>query len=246
MKAYKIGKELINSSWYQNAQEASYKEKKKAPSRTEIINHLLSIYEGATRYLEIGVRNPDDNFAHISATEKYSVDPGVEFEANPVDFPVTSDAFFDALNKSEVLSSDIRFDVIFIDGLHTAEQVDRDVSNALKYTKENGFIVLHDCNPPTEWHARETFQFKQSPAGSRWNGTTWKAFLKWRHEQSLYSCCVDCDWGVGILSKAQDVGAPLDKINQNPFYEFAVLSNNRKDFLNLISFSELQAKLQHD
>ena len=60
-------------------------------------------------YLEIGVRNPQHNFNHIKANKKYSVDPGVEFKSNPVDFKITSDVFFLKLSRSEVLSNKITF-----------------------------------------------------------------------------------------------------------------------------------------
>src|SRR5690606_27460848 len=106
----------------------------------------------ATRYLEIGVRNPQANFDKIRASEKYGVDPGIEFEDNPVNFKMTSDAFFAQLSAGECLSPEIRFDVIFIDGLHTADQVERDIRNSLRYLADTGFVVAHDCNPPTEYH----------------------------------------------------------------------------------------------
>ena len=122
----------------------------KKPSRTEIINYLLSQASGETAYLEIGVRNPDDNFSQIIANKKYSVDPGIEFKENPVGYKITSDEFFELLSDNRILSSAIKFDLILIDGLHLAEQVDRDITNSMKYIKDDGFIVLHDCNPPTE------------------------------------------------------------------------------------------------
>ena len=59
------------------------------------------------------------NFNKIKATKKYSVDPGIEFKENPVDFKMTSDVFL-KLSTNQVLSNDIEFDVIFIDGLHLA------------------------------------------------------------------------------------------------------------------------------
>ena len=134
----------------------NHRESLKRPSRTQVINFLLSLSHEDTHYLEIGVRNPKDNYDHIKATTKYSVDPGIEFKENPVDFQLTSDDFFKKLSANEILSNDIQFDVIFIDGLHLAEQVDKDIYNALKYIKSDGFIVLHDCSPPSEWHARES------------------------------------------------------------------------------------------
>ena len=188
--------------------------------------------------MEIGVRNPGDNYNHINADTKYSVDPGLEYKASSIDFKMTSDSFFDKLNNNEILSKDIKFDVIFIDGLHLAEQVDLDIKNALDYIKDDGFIVLHDCNPPTEWHAREDYDYKNSPAQGYWNGTTWKAFLKSRFNPNLNSCCIDTDWGVGILSKKHPIGDSIK--NTNPFYEYKVFDKNRKSSLNLISFDELK------
>jgi hypothetical protein len=220
---------------------ATKREKAKTPSRTQIINFLLQRFDRDTVYLEVGVCNPAKNYDKISAATKYSVDPGLEFVANPVDFPLNSDVFFEQLATGEILSADQRFDVIFIDGLHLAEQVDRDVANALRFIREDGFLVLHDCNPPTAWHAREDYHNFQTPAGITWNGTTWKAFLKWRGMAGLQSCCIDSDWGVGILSKTRPLGPPTTV--RNPFYEFSVLDRQRQESLNLIDFATLQDRL---
>ncbi|ALJ04970.1 hypothetical protein APS56_07460 [Pseudalgibacter alginicilyticus] len=232
------GKEFLNSPIFIEGQKRTKIELEKPHSRTEVINFLLSLFNEETTYLEIGVRNPDHNFNHIKATTKYSVDPGLEFEENPVDFKMTSDVFFEKLNSNQVLSSNIKFNVVFIDGLHYAEQVNKDIKNALDFITEDGFIVLHDCNPPTEWHARETFGFFKTPAKGYWNGTTWKAFLKWRFNPSVYSCCVDTNWGVGILSKTHNIGKSISATN--PFYEYYLLEENRKDYLNLIDFDSLK------
>jgi hypothetical protein len=235
------GKELLNCPVFEEGQEKTKIEVAKKPFRTDIINYLLSLCHQKTTYLEIGVRDPRDNYNHIIADTKYSVDPGVEFEENPVDFKMTSDGFFEKLNQNQILTSDIKFDVIFIDGLHLADQVDKDIENALNYIKDDGFIVLHDCNPPTEWHARETFEFLKTPAKGRWNGTTWKAFLKWRSNPAVNSCCIDTDWGVGILSKTQPLGKAIKATNL--FYEFHDMDKNRKSNMNLMDFDRLKAVL---
>ena len=39
------------------------------------------------------------------------------------------------------------FDCVFIDGLHTYNQVKKDIHNSLKYLNINGIIMLHDCLP---------------------------------------------------------------------------------------------------
>jgi methyltransferase family protein len=241
IKYFKKGRHLLKSPQYIDGQKKNSLEKRKTPSRTVIINYLLSLLSRETTYLEIGVRNPEHNFNHINATQKYSVNPGVEFEANPVDFNVTSDDFFKQLKENKLLSPEIMFDVIFIDGLHLAEQVDRDIKNAMEYIKDDGFIVLHDCNPPTEWHARTDFNYIHTPAYRSWNGTTWKAFLKWRFNPNVNSCCINSDWGVGILSKNQKIGAPITQ--ENEFYEYSELENNRVKLLNLISFEDFKQRI---
>lgn len=229
---------FLSDPYHRDTQIKNNLEISKGPPRTEIINFLLSLSQENTNYLEIGVRNPDDNYNHIKAGTKYSVDPGVEFKNNPVNFKMTSDEFFQKLSAKEILTNEIKFDVIFIDGLHLAPQVDRDIKNAVDYIKENGFIVLHDCNPPSEWHARETFKYKKSPAKRYWNGTTWKAFLKWRFNPSINSCCIDTDFGVGILSKNNLIGKSIESVN--PFFEYGLLEANRKEYLNLIDFETLK------
>lgn len=151
--------------------------------------------------MEIGVRFPEENFIKIQANTKYGVDPGIENKENPVDFKLTSDDFFNQLRNGKILNPQFKFDVIFIDGLHLADQVDRDIINSLEFIHNDGFIVLHDCNPPTEFHALESHDYKLSPAKGYWNGTTWKAFFKWRQNNSVFSCCIDTDWGIEFYQK---------------------------------------------
>ncbi len=236
---YVSGRDMLNDSAYLEGKKKGGVEIEKTPSRTEIINFILSTFKRNTSYLEIGVRDPASNFNHIKANKKYSVDPGIDFKENPVDFKLTSDEFFEKIQKGEILSSNIKVDLIFIDGLHLADQVDKDIFNALNFISDDGFIVLHECNPPTEWHAGSAHSYRHSSAGSQWNGATWKAFLKWRSDPSIYSCCIDSDWGVGIISKSHLIGQYLDKNLE--FYDYSELENNREEYLNLTSFDEFKA-----
>jgi len=240
---YLLGKTILNDTHFLKVQEQSEKERLKRPTRTDVINFLLSQIQTDSKYLEIGVRNPEDNFNLVNADKKYSVDPGIEFKSNPVDFPYTSDDFFFKLSNNEILDSDLRFDVIFIDGLHLAEQVDRDIKNSLRYIKDGGFIVLHDCNPPTEWHARELYDYFHTPAQGYWNGTTWKAFMKWRFDKSVNSCCINSDWGIGVLSKNRTVGVSIEPVNS--FFEFNTFSKNRKYYLNLMDFETFKTLISN-
>lgn len=236
---YNWGGRFLNDPYHIENKKLNKIEFDKQPLRSDIINFLLKHLNRDTSYLEIGVRNPDDNYNKILAAKKYSVDPGIEFKENPVDFKMTSDIFFSKIKSGEILKKNMKFDVIFIDGLHLAEQVEKDIINSLNYITDDGFIVLHDCNPPSEWHARETHKYEISPAMQNWNGTTWKAFCRYRSMNHFSSCCIDTDWGVGILSKKNIFGEKT-KI-ENPYYEFHVLQAHRKEILNLMSFDQFKS-----
>ena len=233
---YKLGKKFYDDPIFLIARDKSTIETNSKYKRTDVINRILSSRTKPTYYLEIGVRNPEDNFSLIKSSYKFSVDPGLEAEINKADFKFTSDEFFEKLLEGKILSPKMMFDVIFIDGLHLANQVERDIDNSLKFIKEDGFIILHDVNPPTEWHARENYMFFNSPARGAWNGTVWKSFLNKRFDNKLKSCCIDADWGIGIISKNHNIGNPIERLNY--FFEYNDFDKNRKKYLNLISFDE--------
>ena len=233
---YQLGKRFYNDSTFSSVSQLSHGEMAKSTKRYDVIN-FLSGKISAQNYLEIGVRNPEDNFNLVNIKNKYAVDPGFEFGPNPVDFKMISDDFFLQLSENKLsIRNDIKFDIIFIDGLHLAYQVEKDIFNSIQFLSEDGFIVLHDCNPPTEYHARETYHFKNSPADGFWNGTTWKAFVKAR--TIYYSCCIDSDWGIGILSKKNRIGFNILANNENPYFDFNVFNNGRSEQLNLLSFGQ--------
>jgi hypothetical protein len=203
--------------------------------RFDIINLLIKKHN-FKKYLEIGVCNPDECFNLIECEDKDSVDPGVEFTDNPVKYPFTSDDFFDRLNKGETdKPSGYKWDIIFIDGLHISHQVEKDILNSLDHLSEEGIIVLHDCNPPEMWFAREDLILDGIPRA--WNGTVWKSVYKLRATRpDLFVCTVDTDWGVGIVKRGGQICCDFD----NSFFEYRVFESNRKDHLNLISVEEFK------
>jgi hypothetical protein len=204
-------------------------------NRIQIINHLIQKY-GYKNYLEIGVHTKSLCFDHIIAEHKTSVDPGYENTKEEYDFKMESDVFFDQFRAGRTeFPKDHKWDIIFIDGLHLADQVERDILNSLKHLSPNGTVVMHDCNPSHELIARE----KPSPQGysvpNEWCGTVWKAFYKFRSLVTGISMwCVEDDYGVGIIQFGEQKLAPFD----NPFYEYEVFNKNRKEYLNLISPEE--------
>jgi hypothetical protein len=201
-------------------------------TRTDILNQLIKKHK-FKHYLEIGVRNPDHNFNKINIKYKIAVDPNPLKKSNNI-IVKTSDDFF------KHLSHDLRFDIIFIDGLHLEEQVDKDIENSLKHLNKNGFIVLHDCNPLKEKHQRENFEVLEGPKRFPvWNGTVWKSIAKLRMSRiDLEINVVDDDWGVGIINKTNIPQELFPKSELN--YKFLV--ENRKDLLNLINKDEFNNK----
>jgi hypothetical protein len=187
-------------------------------NRTDIINNLIENF-GYKTYLEIGVRDCRSNFNKINCDIKTGVDP------DPLNTPIdhvisiqTSDDFF----KSNML----KYDIVFIDGLHEYQQALRDITNSLMFLKPGGSIVVHDCNPPTEWHQRDAIEYD---GGGAWNGTVWKAFVDKRSDRHLSMYVIDCDWGVGVIQK----GAQSPIVVQEEDLTYANLDINRRDWLNL-------------
>ena len=193
-------------------------------TRTDILNYLVEKYKYTT-YLEIGVRNPTSgNFNNVKIKNKLGVDPNPITNQKNI-FVGTSDFFF-MKNKST-------FDLIFIDGLHLENQVDKDIMNSLNCLNEGGMILLHDCNPPTENHQRENYCVDgKYPA---WNGTVWKSFAKLRMTRpDLEMCVIDTDWGVGVIRNGSQELFPSESININEL-NYELLEKNRTELLNLIS-----------
>lgn len=240
-EVYKVGLQFYKDPHYLECQRIYEEQRNCVIKRTDVINFVLTFFK-ESRYLEIGVRNPNHNFNLINCQNKYSVDPGIEFGSNPVDFNMTSDDFFNELKSGNILSSTTKFDVIFIDGMHLANQVEKDIENSLEFLSDKGFIILHDCNPPTEFHASENYNFKLSPSRGAWNGTVWKAFTKIRNRNDLNSCCIDTDWGIGIISKNIRLMKPSHV--RNPFYEYKIFSENRSESLGLLSFDRFKTILK--
>lgn len=204
-------------------------------NRIQIINTIITknIFK---KYLEIGVRNPDHCFNQIQCETKHSVDPGYEFSPNPVTYKYTSDEFFSLLKEDKLdLPAEYQWDVVFIDGLHISYQVEKDVINSLEHLNPKGTIVLHDCNPPDIYHAREDFRDFSTPCKQNWNGTVWKTIYKLRCTRpDLNVFVVDCDWGCGIVRKENSETMPFD----NPYFEYNLFAENRKEHLNLKSVEE--------
>jgi len=206
--------------------------------RYDIINEIADSY-GLKNYLEIGLRNPECCFNLIKCDTKMSVDPGLESEINLATYRYYSDDFFKKLDGNELdLPSDYKWDIIFIDGLHLASQCYRDFTNSLRHLAKNGFIVLHDSNPPTIYYAREDYTDYSTTARYDWCGTVWKAIQKIRTTHELDIITVDTDMGCCVIRNNKN-NESLD-VNINEFYDYNTFSQHRSEILNLKSVKDFK------
>jgi len=88
----------------------------------------------------------------------------------------TSDEFFSTLRPSK------RYDVAFIDGLHTFEQTYRDVINTFAHLR-SGVILIDDTVPSDEYSAipdQEASYRARDAAGLEgrpWHGDVWRVVM---------------------------------------------------------------------
>lgn len=118
-------------------------------TRLQVVQSFLNLFNNP-RYLEVGVWK-GKTFGPITAFTKVAVDPtfpdGVKerlrAQPNAEIHEITSDQFF---AQAPV---DRKFDVIYLDGLHTFEQTLRDLINAVSFIAQPGIIIVDDVYPDT-------------------------------------------------------------------------------------------------
>jgi len=196
--------------------------------RFDIINFLIQ-NNNFSSYLELGVFN-GDNISKIAATIKHGVDPGDEGVVSPyVTHRCSSDHFFKNLDKS------VKYDIIFIDGLHHADQVARDIKNSLCHLSENGYVLLHDCIPVD-------YSSQLVPRQTKvWNGDVWRAFVGFRLSNiNIDSWTIDTDYGIGIIKNdiSKDINdfIPVD-------ISYSEFEKNKQFLLRIISTQNLESIL---
>ena len=206
--------------------------------RLDIINKIIE-KNNYNNYLEIGVSGGDVLTGCISKN-KTGIDPDLDSfktaDENIKMLYIKSDDYFNTLDD------DIKFDIIFIDGMHEAEQVFRDIRNSLKHIEKNGTIILHDCNPPEEYHTRSYEEYIK--AGGYWNGNTYMGYIDAVNAFNLDYYTVDKDWGCGVIPL---INTELINLNNKRKYiipSWQFFSINRKSLLKLITETEFLAKLQ--
>lgn len=180
----------------------------------------------ARSYLEVGVQT-GVVFRGVTVRDKVGVDPDPTSAAT---VKMTSDDYFASLAD---LDPARRFDLIFIDGLHLAEQVARDASHALRVLTPGGCIVFHDCDPPTERSQRR----EMDPA--LWCGDTWRAWVALRERMyglpGVDTYTVDADLGLGVVVTSRLFGVPPMAPVAPAVNSYESFSRQRRELLGLIS-----------
>src|SRR5262249_24359233 len=150
-------------------------------------------------YLEIGCAG-NDCFDAVIARNKVGVDP----ESGGT-HRLTSDQFF-------LECGGRKFDIIFIDGLHTYEQVRRDVINSLRHISVGGWIVLHDMFPrnwleehvPRIFFSRSMYRGFLPRISDVWVGDVWKLGFELARSPDIDFKILKIDQGVGVLQVTKE------------------------------------------
>lgn len=229
--------------------------------RFEVVQQIIDRIK-AKSYLEIGVEK-GIVFLKLKVSKKIGVDPKFKIKrkrklkailknfsniSNEY-YEMTSDMFF---AKHAVRLGHLQdIDVAFIDGLHTHEQSLKDVENCLKFLKENGVIVMHDCNPLSEAEAYPSKSPEQAAVScpsewtGDWCGDVWKTIVRLRStRKDLNIFVLDCDHGLGVITKGKPEStleyskADIDQLS------YKSLEANRVKILNLKPADYLQEFLK--
>ena len=159
------------------------------------INKLADQLDART-YLEIGVFQ-GDTFREVSVPFRTGVDPGFAFDTSTVNndstrlVQLTSDAFFAAE------AGYAPYDLVFIDGLHTFEQVVRDMGNALLHAHKHSVLIFDDTVPSDvysaipDWAACLQYRKASCSGDLSWHGDVFKiAFYIHDFWPSLNYCTI--------------------------------------------------------
>lgn len=191
----------------------------KYPNRYQIIQETINRKKYKS-YLEIGC-DKDEIFSKIKIDNKIGVDPSSGGTIRD-----TSDNFFKKNN--------IKFDIIFIDGLHFYDQVKKDIDNSLLFLNDNGVIFLHDCMPMC-------FMRQAVPrATGLWNGDVWKNIVESRTKTEIDTYVIHADHGIGMILKRTNKKLLNLNINNFKKIRFKDFFYNYKDYLNIVYQKDLK------
>lgn len=219
-------------------------------NRVDLIQKIINAKRAKT-YLEIGIFK-GGCFVPIKSEAKIGIDvcPPVKAVEDILSdsvkyFQMTSDEFFETQSG---LFEENKIDVAFIDGFHSYEQSLRDVENCLKYLSEDGVIVMHDCNPPTQ---KAGTPFKSYEEKNRagfagdWMGDVWKTIVYLRSVRgNLNVMVLGEETGLGLITRGKGENMLSFTAEEITLMTYADLDAKRESLLNLKGFEYIRGLLK--
>lgn len=196
----------------------------------EVINKIAKEME-AKSYLEIGVHK-GGTFLNVEIQQKTAVDPLFDFDTeahqgkNIVYCNTSSDSFFKSfvdLQKKPPYNqkdSNFKFDIIFIDGMHTYQQSYRDFLNSLPYSHDKTLWIFDDTLPydPISAYPDMLISYKYRKllnlSGNQWHGDVFKSIIAIHEFNKEFSYATHIDngnpqtfvWKTSTKAKRNDLG----------------------------------------
>lgn len=181
----------------------------------EILNYLILNYNYKS-YLEIGTFN-GDNYESINIENKECCDITDELYQN-ITYLMTSDEMF------HIMPAGKKYDIIFIDGMHTEEYVDRDIINSLKHLNKGGVVCVHDVLPISP---KSSIDYTDLEYNRDWVGTSYKSICKLNNENLEYYTVDNGDFGLTIIKYCDNpYRLNFDQYKCNQTYDNLFLNKN--------------------
>lgn len=197
-------------------------------NHTQLINWLIQ-KNNLKSYLEIGINNPWNNFHQIKCERKQGVDPNyVNAKKGEPIINITSDEYF---TNWQPVHND-KFDIVFVDGDHTADQVKKDFENSLKCLNENGFIVLHDTLPDKEEYTKVPRETKI------WYGDVYKFVMTLSDYKEISFVTINIDCGCTVVWKSDALNDYGKNLHVN--YDWDLYKTLGRYLLKVIQPSEIE------
>ncbi len=199
-----------------------YKFKREKFDRRALINSVIinkKITKKNVKYLEIGC-DLDGTFNSIplNISDKIGVDPN-----RGGTHRMTSDDFFE--------NNNIKFDIIFIDGLHTYAQSKKDFLNSLKAINNDGIIFFDDMLP-VNWEMQYEPKFQKKSTGD-----VWKLAAEITDLEVFDFKIIKSNYGIGILQLTDgNIKLPNNDYSNLTFKDYLNYVNNKFKIINASEF----------
>jgi hypothetical protein len=156
-----------------------------AGTSAAIINRLLRGRPEPRSYLEIGIA-AGETLRSVNAHHVVGVDP------YPGEFQVPENCTIHRMTSRDYfasLTNDVRFDVIFVDGLHLWQDCLEDTLSAFDHLANEGFVIIDDVYPAGPDEAVRASSYEEAvriaaTAGrdiTSWMGDVWRVLFVLAH-----------------------------------------------------------------